>query len=110
MNQELEHLIDMAIADGTLTEKKKEILTRKAKELNVDQDEFELVLEGKMALKQKELQTQAQAQVPPIMQTPVQPAQPPKTVGNTINTVISDVSKVETGVSLIKGLKNMLGL
>ena len=48
MNKELEELIDYAIADGTLTEKKKELLDRKAKELGVDQDEFEMVLEGKL--------------------------------------------------------------
>ena len=55
MNSELERLVDLAIADGTLTDKKKEILIRKAQELSVNSDEFELILEGK--LYQKKLET-----------------------------------------------------
>lgn len=53
MNAELEKLIDLALADGQLTEKEKQILTRKAKEFGVDEDEFEMVLEGKLHLAQK---------------------------------------------------------
>ena len=55
MNPELEKLIDFALADGVLTEKEKEILYKKANELKVDIDEFEMVLNGKLHIRQKEL-------------------------------------------------------
>jgi ankyrin repeat protein len=48
MNIELEKLIDLAIADGTLTDKKKQVLEKKRQELGVDLDEFELVVEAKL--------------------------------------------------------------
>lgn len=53
MTPELEKLIDLALADGVLTDKEKEVLYRKAKELNVDQDEFEMVLDAKLHLSSK---------------------------------------------------------
>lgn len=53
MNPELEKLIDFALADGQLTEKEKQVLFKKAEALGVDQDEFEMVLEGKLHLVQK---------------------------------------------------------
>jgi len=79
MNQELEELIDLAIADGTLTDKKREILNRKAKELNVDPDEFDMILDGKLYRKQKEMQAQQPVQPIPVQPIPVQaqPVQPP---------------------------------
>ncbi len=55
MNLELEKLIDLALADGNLTEKEKEILTRKAKELGIDLDELQMVLEGKFHLAQMKI-------------------------------------------------------
>jgi len=74
MNPELEKLIGFAIADGNLTDKKKEVLNKKAREHGVDIDEFEMVLEGKLHLRQKELQqtnvAQTQAISPPPIQTP----------------------------------------
>jgi hypothetical protein len=48
MNQELEKLIDLTLADGILTEKEKTVLFRKAKELGVDEDELEIILDGKL--------------------------------------------------------------
>ena len=48
MNQELEKLIDLALADGVLTDKEKSVLDKKMKELGVDQEEFEMVLEAKL--------------------------------------------------------------
>jgi len=53
-NEELENLIELALADGVLTEKEKAVLFKKAKILGVDKDEFEMVLEGKLHLKQQE--------------------------------------------------------
>ena len=64
MNEQLEKLIDLALADGILTDKEREVLQRKAQELGVDQDEFEMVLEAKLHLAQK-------AAAPPLPPQPV---------------------------------------
>lgn len=53
MNPELEKLIDLALADGILTDKERAVLQKKAESLGVDQDEFEMILEGKLHLAQK---------------------------------------------------------
>jgi len=52
-NERLEKLIEMALIDGDLTEKEKQILFKKAEELGVDLDEFEMVLEAKLFEKQQ---------------------------------------------------------
>jgi hypothetical protein len=46
MNPEIEKLIDLAIKDGHVTEKEREIILRKADALNLDRDEIEMILEG----------------------------------------------------------------
>ena len=51
-NEQLEKLIEMALKDGELTEKEKQILFKKAEALGVDLDEFEMVLEAKLYEKQ----------------------------------------------------------
>lgn len=48
MNPEIEKLIDFALSDGILSDKEKNLLYKKADELGVDKDEFEMVLEGKL--------------------------------------------------------------
>jgi hypothetical protein len=53
-NKELEKLIEMALMDGELTEKEKQILFKKAEKFGVDLDEFEMVLDAKLFEKQKE--------------------------------------------------------
>lgn len=55
MNPEIENLINMALADGEVTEKEKAIILRKAEALGYDQDEIEMILDGKIALMNKEL-------------------------------------------------------
>jgi hypothetical protein len=50
MIQELEELIDLALADGILTDKEKEVIFKKAKTLGVDIDEVEMVLDAKLFL------------------------------------------------------------
>lgn len=47
-NEELESLIDAALADGVLTEKEKQILFKKAQAMGVDLDEFEMVLDARL--------------------------------------------------------------
>lgn len=54
MNKDLEKLIDLALADGVLSDKEKQVLNKKAQELGVNQDEFEMVLEARLHLRQKE--------------------------------------------------------
>jgi hypothetical protein len=51
--QELENLMDMALIDGVLSEKEKQILFKKAETFGVDLDEFEMVLNAKLFEKQK---------------------------------------------------------
>ncbi|MDB9775616.1 hypothetical protein OAB47_05220 [Vicingaceae bacterium] len=48
MNIELENLINMALADGVVTEKEREIILRKAESLGIDKDEIEMILDGKL--------------------------------------------------------------
>ena len=54
MNAEIENLIEMALADGEVTEKERAIIFRKADTLGEDKDEVEMILDGKIALLKKE--------------------------------------------------------
>ncbi len=49
MHPDIEKLITLALSDGTVTEKEREIILRKAEKLNLDIDEVEMYLEGKIA-------------------------------------------------------------
>lgn len=49
MHPEIEKLIEMAIADGIVTNKEREIILRKAEKLGLDIDEVEMYLEGKLS-------------------------------------------------------------
>lgn len=49
MYPEIEKLIDLAIRDGQITEKEREIILRKADTLGFDRDEIEMILEGKIS-------------------------------------------------------------
>ena len=55
MHPEIENLINMALADGEVTEKERGIILRKAEALGLDQDEVEMILDGKIALMNNEL-------------------------------------------------------
>jgi hypothetical protein len=54
MNPEIENLINMALADGVVTEKERAIILRKAVALGEDKDEVEMILDGRIALLEKE--------------------------------------------------------
>lgn len=58
MNPDILRLIKLAIADGVITEKEREVILRKAEKLGEDPDEVELILDGELALIQKQ-ETQA---------------------------------------------------
>jgi predicted RNA-binding Zn-ribbon protein involved in translation (DUF1610 family) len=53
MHLELENLINMALADGEVTEKERAIILRKAEALGEDKDEVEMIIDGKLALLKK---------------------------------------------------------
>lgn len=56
MNSELLNLIDLAIADGTITDKERAVILRKALALGEDPDEVEMILDGKLALARKDIE------------------------------------------------------
>lgn len=58
-NEKLEALITAALADGVLTDKEKDILFKKAEAMSIDRDEFDLVLDGRLAKRKKEMEAQA---------------------------------------------------
>lgn len=49
MNPEIKKLIDMALSDGVLSSKEREIILRKAKSLGEDVDEIEIFLENQLS-------------------------------------------------------------
>ena len=52
-NEQIENLINLALADGELTEKEKQVLYKKAEAAGIDLDEFEMVLDAKLFEKQQ---------------------------------------------------------
>ncbi len=63
-NEKLEQLIDAALTDGTLTEKEKQVLFKKAMVLGVDLDEFEMVLDSRLVKLKKEAEEKAISSAP----------------------------------------------
>lgn len=57
-NEQIESLITAALADCVLTDKEKNLLFKKAEAMGIDRDEFELVLEGRLAKRKKEMEAQ----------------------------------------------------
>lgn len=54
----MEHLIEMALADGELTEKEKQVLFKKATAMGIDLDEFEMVLDARLYERQKNMKAE----------------------------------------------------
>jgi len=63
-NEQLEQLIDAALADGMLTEKEKQVLFKKAHALGVDLDEFEMVLDARLVMLKKAEEEKATSSAP----------------------------------------------
>lgn len=63
-NEKLEQLIDAALTDGELTEKEKQILFKKAMVMGIDLDEFEMVLDSRLAKLQQEKKAKEQEAAP----------------------------------------------
>lgn len=57
-SEQIEKLIEMALMDGDLSEKEKQILFKKAEEAGIDLDEFEMVLDAKLHEKQQSTRDQ----------------------------------------------------
>lgn len=72
----LERLIEMALADGVITDKERQLLRRKAAEEGVDPDEIDIVLEARLYKRKEEMEASMGA-VPPPMPIPGIPATPP---------------------------------
>ena len=51
MNTEIEKLIDLALADGEITDKERSVILKKAVKLGEDPDEVEMILDGRLQLK-----------------------------------------------------------
>ena len=49
MDQKILDLIDLAINDGHITDKQREIVYRKARELNIDETEVEIIIDSRLA-------------------------------------------------------------
>lgn len=64
-NAQLEKLIEMALMDGELTEKEKQILFKKAEAEGIDLDEFEMVLNARLYEKKQILQQSNQNSTKP---------------------------------------------
>jgi hypothetical protein len=58
MHPELDKLIEMALADGQVTDKEREIILRKAEKLGLDMDEVEMYLEGRNTTKKYSISNQ----------------------------------------------------
>lgn len=63
-NEKIEELINAALTDGILTEKEKLVLYKQAEKEGIDLDEFEMVLNSRLAKIEKEEQKQAEAKAP----------------------------------------------
>ena len=63
-NEQIEQLISAALADGTLTEKEKQILFKKAQSIGIDLDEFEMVLDARLVELQKAEKEKAEKAAP----------------------------------------------
>lgn len=63
--EQVDKLIEMALMDGVLTEKEKEILFKKAEAAGIDLDEFEMILDAKLFEKQQSIKAAA----PPVAAT-----------------------------------------
>ena len=55
MNEQLIKFIELCLMDGIITEKEREVIFRKSKELGVDKDECEIILESMIQKKSQEI-------------------------------------------------------
>ena len=99
-DENLEALITAALADGVLTDKEKQILFKKAEAMGIDLDEFELVLDGRLAKRKKEMEAQTSQEAEPTQKRGAIPQE----LDDLINEYLSDgiISDKERQVLLNK--------
>ncbi len=69
MHPEIEKLIELALANGDISEKNRAVISRKAESFGEDKDEVDLIIDGKLAqLRKAETQTPANKQLAPQSQ------------------------------------------
>ena len=110
-NEELEQLIEIALTDGTLTDKKKDVIFKKAQALGVDIDELEMVLEARVYKLQKEQQannvTPMQQETPTEENKPLISDEAKEKVKNGVKVTGKAVGKA--GTAVVKGGAKLAG-
>lgn len=79
LSPELERLIDLAVADGEITDQERRVLYKKVQETGADVDEFEMTLEAKLYMVKEKQNAQAQAAQRPVQAPPAYTAPAPQT-------------------------------
>lgn len=65
MTEKLKKLISLAITDGVISDKERDILLKNAIDEGIDLDEFEMVLDAKLFERQQELKVETASQITP---------------------------------------------
>lgn len=77
LSPELEKLIDLAVADGVITEQEMRVLQKKVQETGADWDEFQMVLEARL-FQAQQAQKANNTPVPPVAPPVAPPASAPR--------------------------------
>lgn len=89
-SEELEELIEIAIADGELSEKKRQILFKRAASEGIDLDEFEMILDSRLSKKRKSL---GLGTAPSMQTPPIPPVLPQVPVQHNANQKVGGINK-----------------
>ena len=108
-NEELEQLIEIALTDGVLTEKKKEVIFKKAQALGIDLDELEMDLDARVYRLQQVQQSNNSTPAQPS--TPAEENKPfevKEKIKETVKSTVKDnVGKL--GSDVVKNTTKMAG-
>lgn len=106
-SSKLESLIEMALSDGELTEKEKQVLYKRAEAEGIDLDEFEMILDSKLKIQQNKTQIPAVISTSNISEnnTPLNPERYIE-LDNLIKIALTDgfISEMERETLINKGL------
>lgn len=102
--QQLEMLIEVALADGEISERERQVLYKKAMECGIDLDEFEMVLEARLFEKRKADAAQAAAAAPPPAPAPAPAPVSPTHAPSAPSNKFGDVRKCPACGALIQSL------
>ena len=109
-NEELEQLIEIALTDGVLTDKKKEVIFKKAQALGVDIDELEMVLDARVYKMSQQTNNVApvQPEIPAEEKKPIVSDATKEKIKNGAVTTVKSVGK--GGVKLVGGVATKVGM